>query len=138
MQASREKLCSVERCDRPAFCRGWCSAHYERWRKTGDLREDIDLRNYSNTRARKTCSLESCSMPIYGLGFCRVHWRRAKENGGDPLEHIPAAGLGYINKDGYRYIHAPDHPNAFKQSGMILEHRYIMPRYLDRPNCSPY
>jgi predicted nucleic acid-binding Zn ribbon protein len=29
------KTCIVDSCDRPAKLRGWCSAHYQRWRKTG-------------------------------------------------------------------------------------------------------
>lgn len=27
--------CSVEECENPALARGWCSAHYQRWRHTG-------------------------------------------------------------------------------------------------------
>lgn len=30
------KICSMEGCVRPARVRGWCSTHYERWRKHGD------------------------------------------------------------------------------------------------------
>ena len=77
--------------------------------------------------------MDDCSLPLYAKGFCRPHWLRAKQNNGDPIADIPIAGLGYVNKDGYRYIYAPDHPNAFKQSGMILEHRYVMSRHLERP-----
>lgn len=28
--------CTVEDCPRPTLARGWCNAHYKRWRKTGD------------------------------------------------------------------------------------------------------
>ena len=31
--------CRVESCSRPPKTRGWCSAHYQRWWKSGDLRE---------------------------------------------------------------------------------------------------
>jgi hypothetical protein len=30
-------MCSVGGCDRSASIRGWCSAHYARWRKHGDV-----------------------------------------------------------------------------------------------------
>lgn len=36
-----KRTCSVDGCDKPEKSRGWCSAHYERWRKHGttdDLR----------------------------------------------------------------------------------------------------
>lgn len=28
--------CSISGCGRPVKSRGWCTAHYERWRRTGD------------------------------------------------------------------------------------------------------
>src|SRR3990167_5463252 len=30
------KKCSVEECERVSSGRGWCSMHYERWKRTGD------------------------------------------------------------------------------------------------------
>lgn len=29
------KVCSIENCDKPLLARGWCSAHYNLWRKHG-------------------------------------------------------------------------------------------------------
>jgi len=28
--------CSIPDCNKPTFCRGWCSAHYSRWQRHGD------------------------------------------------------------------------------------------------------
>ena len=28
--------CSIEGCDEPTRCRGWCATHYQRWRRHGD------------------------------------------------------------------------------------------------------
>ncbi len=28
--------CSIETCERPAVCRGWCNPHYQRWYRYGD------------------------------------------------------------------------------------------------------
>lgn len=33
-------MCSVDGCERPVDSRGWCRAHYERWRVGGDVRAD--------------------------------------------------------------------------------------------------
>ena len=30
------RLCSIDECGKPARTRGWCNAHYERWRLHGD------------------------------------------------------------------------------------------------------
>lgn len=31
-----EGTCSIEGCERAAYCRGWCSRHYNRWWEHGD------------------------------------------------------------------------------------------------------
>lgn len=31
-----ERTCSIEGCERPHNARGWCTTHYERWRRHGD------------------------------------------------------------------------------------------------------
>lgn len=32
----RERTCSVDGCERDQWARGWCTGHYQRWRRTGD------------------------------------------------------------------------------------------------------
>lgn len=31
-----ERTCSIPNCDRPSVARGWCSPHWQRWRRYGD------------------------------------------------------------------------------------------------------
>lgn len=31
-----ERVCSIEGCDAPYLARGWCTAHYKRWKRHGD------------------------------------------------------------------------------------------------------
>lgn len=40
----RPMLCSVPGCDREVLARGWCTAHYNRWKAHGDVHADIPLR----------------------------------------------------------------------------------------------
>jgi hypothetical protein len=41
-------------------------------------------------------------------------------------------GSGYVNKEGYRLIYLPDHPNA-RKSGQVLEHYAVMTKIIGRP-----
>jgi len=43
--------CSVEGCERPHEARGWCSAHYERWRKDGTVRPAVPVRAWTGGEA---------------------------------------------------------------------------------------
>lgn len=43
--AEADRTCSVDSCERGGkLRRGWCSAHYDRWRATGDVSADVPLR----------------------------------------------------------------------------------------------
>lgn len=48
-------LCSVSGCEKKARTRGWCSGHYERWLKHGDVRADVPLRRQVPSAATITC-----------------------------------------------------------------------------------
>lgn len=75
---AEKRLCSVEACDKPAWSRGWCNNHYQRWRLYGDPVAP------SRARPRGTCSVPGCSDPCNGHGFCPSHYYRWKAYG-DPL-----------------------------------------------------
>lgn len=36
MLVNKGKSCSIQGCQKPAWGRGWCVTHYDRWRRTGD------------------------------------------------------------------------------------------------------
>lgn len=65
-----KRLCSVDGCDKPVFCRNQCSKHYDRWRRS---------------RPAETCSIETCRKPAKaGNNLCYAHARK-KWRYGDPL-----------------------------------------------------
>lgn len=44
--------CSVEGCERPAYARTWCTTHYVRWQKYGDVTVDMRRMNRRGEAAR--------------------------------------------------------------------------------------
>lgn len=69
--------CSVEGCEKRVKNRGWCSMHYERWRKHGDPLTTLN---------RECCTIEGCSGKHLALGLCQMHYHRRRLNGdaGEP------------------------------------------------------
>lgn len=78
--------CSIGICDRPAVTRGWCQAHYLRWRTTGDVRPDIPIGGQPKPT---TCRLDDCDRIYYSRGLCEMHYRRQRRTGSPHREAQP-------------------------------------------------
>lgn len=80
---------------------------------------------------RPGCSVKDCPRAHYGLGYCHLHWRRFKKNGSvEPTRgesHDP-----FVNGNGYVLVWAPDHPDAYRPTNRIPEHRLVMEEMLGR------
>lgn len=70
--------CAVNACQSPVAKRGWCNAHYIRWRRHGTPDGGgTDRRR----RTSGTCSAVDCSRPHLALGWCQLHYRQQYDTG---------------------------------------------------------
>ena len=67
------KLCAVSGCGKRATSKGWCQAHYARWRRNGDPEGG------RNTPDR--CAIEGCDGPVNSRGWCNAHYIRWRKHG---------------------------------------------------------
>ena len=77
------KVCKIKGCERLHWSKGWCSAHYQRWRKHGDP-GDVIVLPACNVSDSQFCSIEHCEKIHYSQGYCTRHYRRWRLYG-DPL-----------------------------------------------------
>lgn len=113
--------CSVDGCEKPAKTRGWCSAHYERWRRNGVPGPAGDARR----RPFIPCVVDGCTNKRKrSTGLCgKHHWRWMKN--GDPNEARPYGVKRRERPDGYVDLWRPGHPVA-RADGYVFEHRLVI------------
>lgn len=77
--------CTFPQCEKPARCRGWCSAHYERWRKHGDPAVVLPpVYPPSNVRTQTTtCQAVGCGKTPWARNLCSTHYQKLRKHG-DP------------------------------------------------------
>ena len=73
--------CSIEGCGRPAFARGWCGKHYQRWNNN---REGHGAPHPRLLRPQRLCSIAECNRLHDAHGYCKLHHSRWQRTG-DPL-----------------------------------------------------
>lgn len=79
-------ICSAtDDCDKPAFHRGWCTTHYERWKTHGDF---TTVKKPGKPRSLGNCQIDDgkgpCGRPAIAKDLCTKHYQRWKKFG-DPL-----------------------------------------------------
>lgn len=102
-----KRTCSVDGCDRPTIARGYCTKHYQRWKKHGD--PAIDL----SSDAKATRTLKANGRPA--ADGCIV-W----------TGHISVKGYGYMSFRGVRTeVHRVSWTlaNGPIPKGMEIDHR---------------
>lgn len=73
MKATRS--CSIDGCEKPVLARGWCSAHWTRWKRHGDPLGGGTPRQPLGDRCQAD---DECPNPPFSRGMCATHWRRDK------------------------------------------------------------
>lgn len=125
--------CSVEACDRPVKCLGWCEAHYHRWRKYGDVRAHIPLQKRRVLeRARADCSVEGCGKPVYARGWCVTCYARwyKRPDRSDPAERRYITGddearfWSKVNKQGPSPTYRPELGSCWLWTAGLDTHGY--------------
>lgn len=69
MKATR--TCIVDGCEKGAIARGWCTAHWTRWKRHGDPLAG----GASRSPAPSSCTIDGCEEKPRARGLCVKHWR---------------------------------------------------------------
>lgn len=85
MMADSKPICSIHGCCNPARHRGWCNAHYLRWRRHGDPLAGASFRGATKAidGSPLVCRISGCEGPVEKKGLCVRHYHRNKRHG-DP------------------------------------------------------
>lgn len=76
-----KRTCSIDGCERPTNARGWCSAHYTRYRRHGDT-------GPAEVGPSPGCKIAGCERRHSSLGLCAMHYHRQRRYG-DPEYVLP-------------------------------------------------
>lgn len=119
-QAMSHRTCSVGGCEFRAHARGWCQAHYVRWKTTGSV-GTAELR--TRRPRRGTCSVPECDRPDDGaLGLCRPHYGRQWSGRPLGIGPVPPPARGQCSVDGCTDPHSSrgycvSHYGRFRRHG---------------------
>lgn len=74
--SSTKSVCSIEDCEAPAYCRGWCGKHYSRFKAHGDPLF-MKRQRYGDIQ----CAVDDCENPRRKREWCGKHYLRWRKNG---------------------------------------------------------
>lgn len=81
------RLCSIPDCGKAHSARGWCRAHYQRWRRNGD-----PLAGRVPPGTNVVCSIDGCERAADIRNLCPRHYRRWWAHGDPLVRKKPANG----------------------------------------------
>jgi len=119
-----KQVCSVEDCEKPIYGRGWCSTHYSRWKRNGDV---TTVRQSGKPRQLTTCFVDGCDTDAVARDMCQKHWIRWRKFG-DPLVVKLDREISdvdrfwrWVNKDGPVPEHKPELGQCWVWTGGLAE-----------------
>jgi hypothetical protein len=88
-----DKTCSIAGCNRKAFAKGVCVAHYARYKRIGSYvlkngMSDI-LPSLKPKKEKQNCSIPGCNNLKYAKKVCRLHYSRFRKTGSYELPIKP-------------------------------------------------
>lgn len=130
---ARKRLCTMPGCSKRHVARGYCGAHYRRYRRG----EQLDLPLCKGRRLineGSPCSVPQCGREAIRRLLCSAHYQRYLVHGETfPDKPIMVSKGSYIRKkDGYVVVPAYGHPNG-NAAGSIMEHIKVMSEMIGRP-----
>lgn len=69
--------CSIAECPKAPQTRGWCGAHYSRWKRYGDP----TMGGPAIADKPRVCIADDCAAAVRAWGWCRAHYRLWKAHG---------------------------------------------------------
>jgi len=71
---NKGKTCSVVNCGDDAFCKGYCSKHYQQMKFKGEIKtvEHLVLSNY--------CKNLGCGKTVFAKGLCQTCYTRSRRH----------------------------------------------------------
>lgn len=119
--------CKVEGCELGYHAQGYCKTHYTRMYRYGQLELPQRKKKYESELCNVTLrNGQACKGKRSSLGMCASHYSKFYKYGSPYADKSQKP-----NKDNYKFVDAPGHPNA-QRTGRILEHRLVMSEHLGR------
>lgn len=85
---SQPDTCTVEGCGKPTVARGWCAAHYRRWRRKGEPGPAL-----VRFAGQGKCRVEGCEhVGALKAGMCAAHHHRQLRYGDPRVQMRPGNG----------------------------------------------
>lgn len=125
------KICKIDGCNGKHKGHGYCTKHYERFRRYGDPMGGQRFRVSNNG---KKCSVHDCEEMATSLGYCDKHWKRQHKHGSPNIVKNQKGKYSNWNVEehsGYIIKFEPKNVNSNK-SGYVYQHRQVMAEILGR------